>query len=76
MVSRSGHCGITYEHSPAEGPPLMVLTDHILSYCSGGGARHGSGLPALDLPPPRPLTWKLSDSLLAAVDTAQEVVTI
>merc|ERR1719500_1681261 len=55
-VAESGECGMTYEHSPAEGPPLMILTDHILSYAEGG-KRKGSNLPAVSFPPPQLLDF-------------------
>lgn len=32
IVNRNGVNGITYEHSPAEGQPIAVLTDFILKH--------------------------------------------
>lgn len=32
IVNRNGINGITYEHSPAEGQPIAVLTDFILKH--------------------------------------------
>lgn len=32
IVGEQGINGLTYEHSPAEGQPIAVLTDYILGY--------------------------------------------
>jgi carnitine O-acetyltransferase len=32
IVSRDGACGVNYEHSPAEGPPVVALIDHGLNW--------------------------------------------
>ena len=28
-VGFDGYCGLTYEHTPAEGPPIATLMDHV-----------------------------------------------
>lgn len=71
FVSRSGECGMTYEHSPAEGPPLMVITDHILDFVDGK-ARIGSNLPAINLEPVEPLEFVVTDEIRRAVGVAGE----
>ena len=30
LVSEDGHCGLCYEHSAAEGPPVAVLLNYVL----------------------------------------------
>jgi carnitine O-acetyltransferase len=62
---------MTYEHSPAEGPPLMVLTDHILAYTEGK-LRHGSNLPALQYSPPTLLDLTVTEPLVKAISEAAE----
>ena len=32
IVGTTGINGLTYEHSPAEGQPIAVLTDYVISY--------------------------------------------
>lgn len=32
IIGEQGINGLTYEHSPAEGQPIAVLTDYILGY--------------------------------------------
>ena len=60
---------MTYEHSPAEGPPLMILTDHILSYAEGG-KRNGSNLPAVSFAPPHLLDFTVTEPLKEAIADA------
>ena len=73
FVAESGECGMTYEHSPAEGPPLMLLTDHILAYAEGK-ARQGSNLPALKFAPPRHLPFVLTPPLTDALTEASALL--
>lgn len=32
IISEDGHCGITYEHSPAEGIVVIELSEHLFRY--------------------------------------------
>lgn len=32
IVGEDGTCGLVYEHSPAEGPPIVFLIDHVVKY--------------------------------------------
>lgn len=32
VINQGGEVGLTYEHSPAEGQPIAVMTDHIVEY--------------------------------------------
>ncbi|XP_056319150.1 carnitine O-acetyltransferase-like [Danio aesculapii] len=32
IVGEDGSCGLTYEHAPAEGPPIVFLVDHVVDY--------------------------------------------
>jgi len=70
-VAESGECGMTYEHSPAEGPPLMILTDHILGYIAGT-VKNGSNLPALKYNPVQKLEFVINDALDNAISKAKE----
>jgi len=70
-VAESGECGMTYEHSPAEGPPLMILTDHILGYISGT-IKNGSNLPAIKYSPVQKLEFVLNDALDLSISKAKE----
>jgi len=70
-VARTGECGMTYEHSPAEGPPLMILTDHILGYIEGT-VRNGSNLSAIKYGPVQKLEFVLNDALDLSIAKAKE----
>lgn len=32
IIGEDGSCGMTYEHAPAEGPPIVALIDHVVEY--------------------------------------------
>uniref|UniRef100_A0A8C1H455 Carnitine O-acetyltransferase n=1 Tax=Cyprinus carpio carpio TaxID=630221 RepID=A0A8C1H455_CYPCA len=32
IIGEDGSCGLTYEHAPAEGPPIVFLVDHVVDY--------------------------------------------
>ncbi len=32
IIGEDGSCGLTYEHAPAEGPPVVFLVDHVVDY--------------------------------------------
>lgn len=32
IVGKKGAVGLTYEHTPAEGPPIANLMDHIMDF--------------------------------------------
>lgn len=32
IIGEDGSCGLTYEHAPAEGPPIVFLIDHVVGY--------------------------------------------
>lgn len=56
VVGPNGLNGLTYEHSPAEGQPIAVLTDFIINYIAKGD-QEGS---VRDVPAPVKLSFNLS----------------
>lgn len=32
IIGKKGAVGLTYEHTPAEGPPIANLMDHIVNF--------------------------------------------
>lgn len=34
IVGQNGVCGLNYEHTTAEGPPIISIVDHVLDYWS------------------------------------------
>merc|ERR1719334_2568427 len=71
FVAETGECGMTYEHSPAEGPPLMILTDHILGYVNGT-VKNGNNLPAIKYDPVKQLEFVVNDEILEAIEGAKK----
>ncbi|KAI8518296.1 hypothetical protein Bbelb_043130 [Branchiostoma belcheri] len=68
-VGTDGAVGIVYEHSPAEGPPIIALLDHMLDYCPS------SQETSVQPKEPERLVFSLNDSLLEAIDNAKKTLT-
>lgn len=68
VVGPNGVNGLTYEHSPAEGQPIAVLTDFIINHIAKGGQK-GSDR---DVPAPQKLSFDLSPK---AVNLLQKAAT-
>jgi len=67
-VSRSGYCGLTYEHSPAEGPPVQQMTDHIFDHIKNDE----SILPAQQTVLPLKLEWNFNNNVSTSIVRAKE----
>nr|XP_011435097.2 carnitine O-acetyltransferase isoform X2 [Crassostrea gigas] len=57
IVGPNGICGLNYEHTTAEGPPIISIVDHVLDYCSKN-ADNSTKAPGVI--PPRKLKFNLS----------------
>lgn len=57
VVGPNGVNGLTYEHSPAEGQPIAVLTDFIINHIAKGEPQKTSNQ---NVPPPQKLSFELS----------------
>lgn len=57
IVSRDGACGLTYEHSPAEGPPVIALVDHAFNHMQQRRQTAIAAPTASGLPPPQELPF-------------------
>ncbi|OWF54638.1 carnitine O-acetyltransferase-like [Mizuhopecten yessoensis] len=68
VVGRDGISGLTYEHTSAEGPPVVMLLDHVVAYCSKNKSS-GSDSPAP--PTPTKLTFNLSTNIKDMIATAR-----
>ncbi|XP_035684384.1 carnitine O-acetyltransferase-like isoform X2 [Branchiostoma floridae] len=68
IVGTDGAVGIVYEHSPAEGPPIIALLDHMLDYCCQAPAVKGPSVQPME---PERLFFSLNDSVLEAIDNAK-----
>ncbi|XP_053380411.1 carnitine O-acetyltransferase-like isoform X2 [Mercenaria mercenaria] len=74
IVGEDGYSGLNYEHTTAEGPPIIHLMDHCMKYISSGK----DWSPATDVKPPTKLQFNLtqdvSDSLIHAKENADRMV--
>eukprot|EP00058_Branchiostoma_floridae_P008199 XP_002593687.1 hypothetical protein BRAFLDRAFT_107668 [Branchiostoma floridae] len=69
IVGTDGAVGIVYEHSPAEGPPIIALLDHMLDFCSQAPEVKGPSVQPME---PERLFFSLNDSVLEAIDNAKQ----
>lgn len=64
-----GMCGLNYEHTSAEGPPIITLLDHVLTYCY---ANEEKILPAVGIQEPVRLKFNLGAKILEAIENAKK----
>lgn len=69
VVGRNGICGLSYEHTTAEGPPVVSLMDHVAEFCK---TDHDEGLPAENVKPVEKLEFNLDNKSLEAIDQAKK----
>ncbi|XP_077986310.1 carnitine O-acetyltransferase-like isoform X2 [Glandiceps talaboti] len=69
MVGRDGNCGVSYEHAPAEGPPVVSLLDHTMTFINN----YSDAMKPVPvhLPDPKKLQFKLNNELYDDIDTAK-----
>ncbi|XP_063699837.1 carnitine O-acetyltransferase-like isoform X2 [Culicoides brevitarsis] len=68
VVGNSGINGLTYEHSPAEGGPIAVLTDFIINYVDSNRKENANDVK--DLPHPEHLPLYANSSVKEALSVA------
>ncbi|XP_071441839.1 carnitine O-acetyltransferase-like [Hetaerina americana] len=68
VVGHHGEVGLTYEHSPAEGPPIANLMDHIVEYIEKTPSDVADG----NCPKPERLHFNISGSMHGVLGTAKE----
>ncbi|GBL97676.1 Carnitine O-acetyltransferase [Araneus ventricosus] len=69
IVGGDGVVGLTYEHSPAEGPPITRMMDHISDYLDR--TRGNKWLPSTSVEEPIKLRFKLSDETMKDIEEAE-----
>lgn len=69
VVGTDGENGLTYEHSPAEGPPLTNMLDHIMKFIQKGW--RVADCPAVDIKPPVRLNFNITDDVAEEIDIAK-----
>lgn len=68
VIGTDGLNGLTYEHSPAEGQPIAVLTDHVVNYIDSKKYLQIPNVSATATP--EELVFKLSDEVLPYINQA------
>ncbi|GIX71218.1 carnitine O-acetyltransferase [Caerostris darwini] len=69
IVGGDGVVGLTYEHSPAEGPPITRMMDHISDYLER--TRGNKWLPSTSVEEPVKLRFKLSEETMKDIEEAE-----
>lgn len=69
IVGEDGVAGLTYEHSPAEGPPITSMMDHIVFYMEK--TRGNKWLPSTSFTKPEKLRFRLSDETMQHIAEAE-----
>ncbi|XP_070532990.1 carnitine O-acetyltransferase-like [Ptychodera flava] len=70
IVGREGNCGISCEHSLADGPPMVSMLDHSLTFIEKVGNVPKSA--PINLPDPKRLEFKVNDELLQDIEIAEQ----
>lgn len=77
IIGKKGAVGMTYEHTPAEGPPVANLMDHIMDYINSGGDKSEADvkkdlqLPAIELSKPQRLMFNINPDLKQDIEEAK-----
>ncbi|XP_046547612.1 carnitine O-acetyltransferase-like isoform X1 [Haliotis rubra] len=68
VVGENGVCGLNYEHTTAEGPPIAAIMDHVLTFCE---KNEEMGLKAGGMTDVRKLPLNYSQELLKDIEEAK-----
>ncbi|XP_043576562.1 carnitine O-acetyltransferase isoform X2 [Chiloscyllium plagiosum] len=69
IVGEDGSCGLVYEHSPAEGPPIVALLDHVFEYCNTSATVRS---PMIPLAMPRKLRFNIMPDIKRDIEKAKQ----
>lgn len=75
VISNDGACGLCYEHSAAEGGPVILLMEKLLKHvdqhkCDNVVPKSSSG----HLPPPQRLEWNLESATCQHMEDAAKTL--
>jgi len=71
IVGSEGGVGLNYEHSAAEGPPIISLTDHALTYA---GRDQGAQTPAPGIGEPTELKFNVDNIILSDIHNSSQAI--
>ncbi|XP_076455057.1 carnitine O-acetyltransferase-like [Babylonia areolata] len=70
MIGADGACGLIYEHTTAEGPPIAAIMDHILHFVKEHAEGQDQPITAI-VPSPRRVHISLTTKAMAAIQRAE-----
>ncbi|KAI4878141.1 hypothetical protein NFI96_007717 [Prochilodus magdalenae] len=73
IVGEDGSCGLTYEHAPAEGPPIVYLVDHVVEYMKKTEMVRA---PMIPLPMPQKLRFNITSEVKKDIEKAKQNMNI
>uniref|UniRef100_A0AAR2IYW3 Carnitine O-acetyltransferase n=1 Tax=Pygocentrus nattereri TaxID=42514 RepID=A0AAR2IYW3_PYGNA len=73
IVGEDGSCGLTYEHAPAEGPPIVFLVDHVVEYMKRTEMVRA---PMIPLPMPQKLRFNITPEIKKDIEKAKQNLNI
>ncbi|XP_078406319.1 carnitine O-acetyltransferase-like isoform X3 [Cetorhinus maximus] len=69
IIGEDGSCGLIYEHSPSEGPPIVALLDHVFEYCNSSVMVRS---PMIPLAMPRKLRFNITPDIKGDIEKAKQ----
>ncbi|XP_048375993.1 carnitine O-acetyltransferase-like isoform X2 [Stegostoma tigrinum] len=69
IVGEDGSCGVIYEQSSAEGPPIATILDHVLDYCKDPDTVR---TPMIPLPLPKKLYFYITPEIKRDIEHAKQ----
>uniref|UniRef100_A0A8C2KUV1 Carnitine O-acetyltransferase n=1 Tax=Cyprinus carpio TaxID=7962 RepID=A0A8C2KUV1_CYPCA len=73
IVGEDGSCGLTYEHAPAEGPPIVFLVDHVVDYMKRSEMVR---TPMIPLAMPQKLRFNITPEIKKDIEKAKQNMNI
>lgn len=71
IVFESGHCGVSGEHSPMDGPVTGRLIEHALQWASNADTSTSSDSASLAASKPKALPWTVSEQVQQLLESAK-----
>ncbi|KAL2092652.1 hypothetical protein ACEWY4_012450 [Coilia grayii] len=69
IIGEDGSCGLTYEHAPTEGPPIMYLVDYVVEYMKRTQLPRA---PMIPLPMPQKLRFNITPEIKKDIEKAKQ----
>ncbi|XP_042193098.1 carnitine O-acetyltransferase isoform X3 [Callorhinchus milii] len=69
IIGEDGSCGLVYEHSPAEGPPIVTMLDHVVEYCKTSEMVRS---PMIPLSMPEKLRFNITPEIKMDIEKAKQ----